>query len=826
MKLRKKLMLLEDFDAQSNAKVNTEVKAEVKTETKTGEAIRTEVIADVDAILTNLETLSAQMSEGNVTLNESFDDLIKQIMSTAMYGRAKSMLGEFEKLATDADQNILDGRIASKTEGLLKTKLKLKLAKEKAKGPQKEKITKEIDKLSAQEDKITAYKEKTKAKADDVLTAFNTKYSKVEGQVIGKLKELLAAEKAQVTSDVKQAGLKSKAELLIKKGEKERAIAAKTELEELAADRKAIDDKIAAGKDVSADEIAELKGMQPFMAEIEAFTKARTEVSKVEAEITSAVPQYNLGESLGIDQTLSFLIETEILNLFTKAKGDEDKEEAKKNLETAKKLSAAVKKASGEEWKAKKALHDKVAAAPKVTTKSLITLAGGDADAAQEVDGGYKLGALIPKWGGEEGFISAEEFSPIKKAIEVENGVDQAIKDLENTPTGEAKSVEDVAKEAIGEETYGTLKKIPAGTQDDKHPEKTDADGNTIQGKDKWIEKQGPFRAKNAEGEDEGEEFYFGKEQSNESLEVNENHPNFDAYLKKQKKELKKAKKAIEQGETVYAENVRFPGRFKIVELGDINSKVDYEDGTGQMYMDSLNIAIDKLQFESVEIEDVNEGISPKIKKAIKAVEKGETVYGENIRFPGRFKILSFNKAGNMATVDYEDGTDAFDMAAMNIAIDKLQFESVETEDVNEGLHPKLKKAMKAVEKGETVYGENVRFPGRFKIIEMGELFATVDYEDGTDPMEMASMNIRIDSLQFESVEIEEGNEFGAARAEAIAKGEKTFKVGDEEYPVEDVSKEDEENAEEFVEEAKEELPKTIKLDEGLTIAQRFSKLM
>jgi len=74
--------------------------------------------------------------------------------------------------------------------------------------------------------------------------------------------------------------------------------------------------------------------------------------------------------------------------------------------------------------------------------------------------------------------------------------------------------------------------------------------------------------------------------------------------------------------------------------------------------------------------------------------------------------------------------------------------------------------------------------------------------------------------------EVEEGNEFGAARAEAIAKGEKTFKVGDEEYPVEDVSKEDEENAEEFVEEAKEELPKTIKLDEGLTIAQRFSRLM
>ena len=86
------------------------------------------------------------------------------------------------------------------------------------------------------------------------------------------------------------------------------------------------------------------------------------------------------------------------------------------------------------------------------------------------------------------------------------------------------------------------------------------------------------------------------------------------------------------------------------------------------------------------------------------------------------------------------------------------------TEEVNEGLHPKLKKAQKAVKKGETVYGENVRFPGRFKIVELDDMFATVDYEDGTDPMQMASMNIRIDSLQFESVVTEaslSGIEFG-----------------------------------------------------------------
>ena len=46
-----------------------------------------------------------------------------------------------------------------------------------------------------------------------------------------------------------------------------------------------------------------------------------------------------------------------------------------------------------------------------------------------------------------------------------------------------------------------------------------------------------------------------------------------------------------------------------------------------------------------------------------------------------------------------------------------------------------------------------------------------------------------------------EGNAFGAARAEAIAKGDDKFKVGDEEYDVEGVDADDKENAEEYAEE-------------------------
>ena len=58
------------------------------------------------------------------------------------------------------------------------------------------------------------------------------------------------------------------------------------------------------------------------------------------------------------------------------------------------------------------------------------------------------------------------------------------------------------------------------------------------------------------------------------------------------------------------------------------------------------------------------------------------------------------------------------------------------------------------------------------------------------------------DREEFMSALTKEGNAFGAARAEAIAKGEDTFKVGDEEMPVKNVDKEDEENAKEFAAES------------------------
>ena len=58
--------------------------------------------------------------------------------------------------------------------------------------------------------------------------------------------------------------------------------------------------------------------------------------------------------------------------------------------------------------------------------------------------------------------------------------------------------------------------------------------------------------------------------------------------------------------------------------------------------------------------------------------------------------------------------------------------------------------------------------------------------------------------------EIKEGNEFGAERAKAIAKGEDEFEVGGKKFPVKDVDKDDKENAKKFAKESVNESKYTV----------------
>ena len=59
-----------------------------------------------------------------------------------------------------------------------------------------------------------------------------------------------------------------------------------------------------------------------------------------------------------------------------------------------------------------------------------------------------------------------------------------------------------------------------------------------------------------------------------------------------------------------------------------------------------------------------------------------------------------------------------------------------------------------------------------------------------------------ISELNETDDEIEEGNEFGAARAKAIANGDSEFEVDGKTYPVKDVDKDDKENAKDFANES------------------------
>jgi len=167
--------------------------------------------------------------------------------------------------------------------------------------------------------------------------------------------------------------------------------------------------------------------------------------------------------------------------------------------------------------------------------------------------------------------------------------------------------------------------------------------------------------------------------------------------------------------------------------------------------------------------ESLNEGVSSDVKKMMKAVKQGKTVYGENVRFPGRFKVLGFTLGGSMAEVDYEDGKGSMEMAAMNIDPRKIKIE--ESAEVNEGFSDKgdFRAMALALKDGKTITANHARFPASFTVIEIDPKggFAKVDYNDGKGPEEMAAMNIDPKSIKL------------SESAEEITEAKK-FKPGDE----------------------------------------------
>lgn len=103
----------------------------------------------------------------------------------------------------------------------------------------------------------------------------------------------------------------------------------------------------------------------------------------------------------------------------------------------------------------------------------------------------------------------------------------------------------------------------------------------------------------------------------------------------------------------------------------------------------------------------------------------------------------------------------------------------------------------------DALYDEASRISNAAEWGGLGIVEGTALYLDSIGHEKMAAQLVADFHAQFESREVMEarileGNEFGAARAKAIADGEDEFEVGGKKYKVTGVDKDDKENAEEF----------------------------
>lgn len=534
MKFKNKIQMFEDFASSADASNSTTPSSATtkttvavdKTNTKSGEAIRQEVIKDVDTILTNLAELSNQITESVEMINEAgIEDIIKSIKAKVAYAKGEGMLKGYGKVLTAANPNQLEKQKVDAISSLQAALEKIAAAKENAKGDAKKPLIAKEEAAKAKIQKIESRVEAVKAKADNKLAEFKEKLGKVEGEMAEPLKGLFTARKLRLERTVQEDGLELKAKMAQEAGKKEAAEKAKAELEEIAAKQKELEDKIKNGELEANDDIEELSGIQPFLPEVGALTAATDKVKAVKDKISNAGAAYegvSFEDNFELAYELTYDLNEDIATFFSGAKGEDDVDTAVKQLDAVKKLAAELKAAAAEEYKAKKALYDKVKG--QETNKSIIVLAGGEGDKAEETESGkFKMGALIPKWGGDAGFIAPEEYADIKKSDEVLNNVDQAITDVQTKggSGGEddlSKSAEDVAKEALGDQ-FDAHQKI--SDPEEMTPEQTDEDGNVIApAKKKWKDVKS-YKGKDAEGNDTAEEVMYALPNDTETESVN-----------------------------------------------------------------------------------------------------------------------------------------------------------------------------------------------------------------------------------------------------------------------------------------------------------------
>jgi hypothetical protein len=572
MKLKKKLMLLEDFGTKTTQTTNataTNNATEVKTEVKTGEKIRTEVLSDVDAILTNLETLSSQITEEvdellentdwyASSLNESFmDEMIKTFKSIRAFARLQSSWPKMYQDKLDLEiQNVRElGSFESKV------------------GEKEEAMTAAIkQKFDAKKKEITASDMPTeKKKAARVQV--DQVYKDSEAKIKEKIKKQIDTKKAVIVNKQKQSGDKLTAEM-----------------SEFEADNKIESDLIQKRWSL----IKTNKQNQMDNAHIEAKGEAELEfmdadnpeaIKKAQERMKKQIADMKAEDAAALKQKEEDLKAAETEAEARAQEGSEDEKEANNKIltfyKTGNALRGALQSQKPEDYddaakleikKLKTAFND---AKDKVTGSVFVTgKVAEDATEGEEIANGLKddikemladFKAVLDAAGESKSDLEkateaaktavdtaqenldTEELTEdpakiktakinlldakiahetAKKAEAADKGEDTAkfdekIAEHEQAKTlldtggtdDQTRSAEDVATEELGDAKADYTK---IDDPEEKEPDTTDADGNTVPGRNKWTDIK-RFKGKDAEGADTAEEVIYAKPNDSQS---------------------------------------------------------------------------------------------------------------------------------------------------------------------------------------------------------------------------------------------------------------------------------------------------------------------
>ena len=701
-KLRKPLLLQEEFAAGEVSNPNQNATPAVQTDTNTvgidktstslsGEEVRAEIVKDVDTILTNLEALSKQITESadNLIMEEDAIAKIFQSMKSGLaIAKCEAKWKKYEEILTMADANMQE---ATRMKNQLALTTKAEKQFDKLSGSKLEIAKAKVDKAKA---KLEATFEYEKERNKNVLSEFEAELTEMEADISkdSVLGKLYFRQKQMIKNQVAEQGVLAKAEMAEKMGNDATAKALKVKLDGLKKKQAELAKEIADGQKDGAEDLKELEGVKAYIKEIEAIQKAASATKKIATEAGTAAS--GIVESFyatWASENADLLLEGAVADLFSKAKGANDEAA----LSKAKELAGKLKAAADAEYKAKAALVNKIKG--KEVPKTIVILAGGDGDSAKEGENGYTLGEFIPKWGGGPEFVKPEDFGPMKDVEEVEANVDQAIAD---------------AKEA-----------------------------NKEGGKEKENEKEG-----------EGK---FDEEKVQKA--IDDAQKEFDG-LPKDTEPAAKAK----------------------VEVKLLKAKIAMAKGKGE----------DTADLET-ELTRATKSLTEKPTMKVKKNEPQDPPQNNSVEIDSDLTAIEEASVSGLQVYDAED--DGYKWFTGTFA---KQFN------------------VKVTISDDEPWADTMSVTGKKADI--------LKFVDATGHGDLVG-----DTEEFPH-QIEEGNAFGAARAEAIAKGEKTFKVGDEEYDVEGVDADDKENAEEYAEEegiATEAVTESASFKMG-SIADRFRSLM